>query len=336
LLGPWPLALGPVPTGMTTPPIHVAVAVIQDDQGRVLLSRRPEGVHQGGLWEFPGGKLEEGEDLAQGLIREIREELGLRVISYRPLISVVHHYPDKSVKLDVHRVTDFVGTPHGREGQPLAWVAPDALTDYPMPAADGPIINAVRLPDTYLITGPDPEAGDSFLKRLEHVLCRGVRLVQFRAPGLNRDAFIGLAHQALKRCREHGAALLLNGDPEWVKLTGADGVHLNSRRLTALESRPLGSDQWVGASCHNAVDLHHAQRLGLDFAVLSPVMPTGSHPDARPMGWSAFQQLVSKISIPVFALGGMERGHLVEAWDRGAQGIAGIRGVGWGNTGPRA
>ena len=226
-------------------------------------------------------------------------------------------------------MTDFTGSPHGREGQPLAWVAPDALTDYPMPAADGPIINAVRLPDAYLITGPDPEARGSFLQRLEQVLNEGVRLVQLRAPGLDRDAFIGLAHQALKRCRAHGAALLLNGDPEWVKLTGADGVHLNSRRLTVLESRPLGSEKWVGASCHNAVDLHRAQRLGLDFAVLSPVMPTSSHPGAKPLGWLDFQQLVSNTSIPVFALGGMERQHLREARDRGAQGIAAIRGLGW-------
>ena len=321
---------------MTPPPIHVAVAVIEDDQGRILLSRRPEGVHQGGLWEFPGGKVEEGEDLAQGLRREIREELGLRVVSHRPLINLIHHYPDKLVRLNVHRVTDFSGSPHGREGQPLAWVTPDALADYPMPAADGPIINAVRLPDTYLITGPDPEARDSFLQRLEHVLNEGMRLVQLRAPGLDRDAFVGLAHQALVRCRAHGAVLLLNGDPDWVKQTGADGVHLNSRRLMALESRPLGSDKWVAASCHNALQLQHAQQLGMDFAVLSPVMRTTSHPAANPMGWWDFQQLVSSISIPVFALGGMERWHLVEAWNRGAQGIAGIRGLGWGNTGPRA
>jgi len=321
---------------VTLPPIHVAVAVIEDDQGRILLSRRPEGVHQGGLWEFPGGKIEEGEDLARGLVREIREELGLRVVSHRPLITVTHQYPDKTVLLDVHRVTAFSGSPHGREGQPLAWVVPEMLTDYPMPAADRPIINAIKLPGTYLITGPDPADGDSFLRRLEQALRGGVRLVQLRAPELNRDAFIGLAHQALACCRAHGAVLLLNGDPDLVKLTGADGLHLNSLRLMALETRPLDREKWVGASCHDARELRHAQRLGLDFAVLSPVMPTASHPDARPMGWPGFQRLVSEISIPVFALGGMDLQHLWEAWQRGAQGIAGIRGLGWGETGPRA
>ena len=321
-------------------PIHVAVAVIEDDQGRILLTRRPEGVHQGGLWEFPGGKIEEGEDLALGLEREIREELGLQVLSHRPLITVTHHYSDKSVLLDVHRVTAFSGSPHGREGQPLAWVKPEMLRDYPMPAADRPIINAVKLPGTYLITGPDPADRVSFLRCLELALQGGGRLVQLRAPELDRETFIGLAHQALACCRAHGAALLLNGDPEWAKLTGADGVHLNSRRLMALETRPLDNTKWVGASCHDALELSHAQRLGLDFAVLSPVMPTTSHPGARPMGWPAFQRLVSEISLPVFALGGMERHHLQEAWNRGAQGIAGIRGLGWGDRaegqGPRA
>ena len=322
------------------PPIHVAVAVIEDDQGRVLLSRRPEGVHQGGLWEFPGGKIEEGEDLALGLVREIGEELGLQVLSHRPLITVTHHYSDKSALLDVHRVTAFSGSPHGREGQPLAWVTPETLTDYPMPAADRPIINAIKLPCTYLITGPDPADSVSFLRRLEPALQGGERLVQLRAPELDRNAFIGLAHQALARCRAQGAVLLLNGDPDWVKLTGADGVHLNSRRLMALETRPLDSAKWVGASCHDALELRHAQRLGLDFAVLSPVMRTASHPGARTLGWPGFQQLVSQVSLPVFALGGMERQLLPEAWSRGAQGIAGIRGLGWEyraeGRGPRA
>ena len=99
--------------------VHVAVAVIQDALGRVLLSRRPEQVHQGGLWEFPGGKLEQGESLSHALRREILEELGLQVMDHQPLIAITHHYPDRSVLLDVHRVTEYLGEPHGLEDQPL-------------------------------------------------------------------------------------------------------------------------------------------------------------------------------------------------------------------------
>ena len=135
--------------------MHVAVAVIQDSSGRILLSRRADHAHQGGLWEFPGGKLDPGETLAQALKREIREELGIEVQSHSPLIRINHRYPDRSVLLDVHRVTAYSGVPEGREGQPLVWVAPESMRDYPMPAADRPIVTALRLPDSYLITGQD-------------------------------------------------------------------------------------------------------------------------------------------------------------------------------------
>ena len=83
--------------------IHVAVGAVVDECGRVLVTRRPDHVHQGGLWEFPGGKLEPGEDLARGLERELREELGIRVGSSEPLIRVQHDYGDRCVLLDVCR-----------------------------------------------------------------------------------------------------------------------------------------------------------------------------------------------------------------------------------------
>ena len=110
--------------------LHVAVAVIADDQSRILLARRHHNVHQGGLWEFPGGKLEPRETLADALRRECREELGIEVRAHRPLISIRHDYPDRRVLLDVHRVTEYQGEPRGLEGQPLAWVASSDLGDY--------------------------------------------------------------------------------------------------------------------------------------------------------------------------------------------------------------
>lgn len=137
-------------------PIHVVAAALQDAQGRVLIARRPLGVHQGGLWEFPGGKLEPGEMPLRGLARELEEELGIRVLASRPLIRVHHDYGDRRVLLDVHRVTGFAGEPVGREGQPLAWRHPEDLDPGCFPAADGPIISALRLPPLYFITSDDP------------------------------------------------------------------------------------------------------------------------------------------------------------------------------------
>jgi len=308
-------------------PLHVAVAVIEDDQGRVLLSRRPEHVHQGGLWEFPGGKLESGEALGQALQREIREELGLKVYSHRPLIRVTHHYPDKSVLLDVHRVTGFSGEARGREGQPLVWVAPDSLERYPLPAADRPIVSAIKLPSRYLITGSDPTQLPLFLQRLEGALKRGLRLVQLRATELGEDDFHECAATALRLCHRYKAELILNAPVEWVMALGADGIHLNSRRLMSLDCRPLSAAKWVAASCHNESELAQARRLNVDFALLSPVQATTSHPHAKPLGWRRFQVLIAEAPFPVYALGGMTPDLIETAWAHGGQGIAAIRGL---------
>ena len=124
--------------------VHVAVGVILDDLGRVLISRRAENAHQGGLWEFPGGKVEAGESLAVALARELREELDIDIGPGEPLLEIHHDYGDKAVLLDVHVIRAFRGQPRGLENQPLAWVHPDSLSDYAFPAANVPIIEAVQ------------------------------------------------------------------------------------------------------------------------------------------------------------------------------------------------
>ncbi len=311
-------------------PINVAVAVIQDDGGRVLLSRRPEHTHQGGLWEFPGGKVEAGESTAQALRREIREELGIEVSGHFPLIVVEHSYGDRRVRLDVHRVLNYQGEPKGLEGQPLMWVAPESLTGYPMPDADRPICNAIRLPHEYLITGQDPRDVDAFLIRLEAALARGIRLVQLRAPELEQEAYRRLAQRVQVCCRAHAATLMLNSPPDVVSELNADGVHLNSERLMQLSERPLTEDKWVAASCHTPEELQHAVEIGVDFCVLSPVLLTATHPEATPLGWRRFQAWVDQVSVPVFALGGMRAGDTQSARIHGAQGIAAV-GALWGS-----
>jgi len=129
-------------------------------------------------------------------------------------------------------------------------------------------------------------------------------------------------------CRHQGLALLLNGDPGLVKQTGAAGVHLNSQRLMALVHRPLPEAAWVAASCHNPNEIRQAELIGVDFVLLSPVLPTISHPDAQPLGWERFGEWADQANLPVFALGGMTRDHLEQARQQGGQGVAGIRGFG--------
>src|SRR5690606_31469442 len=118
--------------------VHVAVAVIFDAADRVLVSQRARHLHQGGLWEFPGGKVEAGETVRQALDREIAEELGLDVLQAEPLLDIRHDYPDKAVLLDVWCVREFDGEPHGREGQPWQWIEAGALHTLAFPAANAP------------------------------------------------------------------------------------------------------------------------------------------------------------------------------------------------------
>ncbi len=307
------------------PVIRVAVGVLYDSQGRVLITRRPEHVHQGGLWEFPGGKVEPGESVLQALARELHEELGVELRSARPLIRIHHTYLDKSVLLDVWRIQNYVGEPLGLEGQPLDWLAPDALLDHDLPAADKPIVNALRLPSDYLITGEPPDRPQIFLQRLEQALRQGIRLVQLRAKPLSESCLLDLYRQAHDLARNYQAMVLLNGSPEQARSVDADGLHLDSRRLLSLKHRPLGRDRWVAASCHNATELEQAQRLEIDFVVIAPVAMTTTHPQAVPLGWNRFQNLTEQASMPIYALGGMKPTDMPQAWACGAQGIAAIR-----------
>lgn len=123
-------------------PLHVAVGVILDPDRKILITRRSPGAHQGGLWEFPGGKVEAGESLEVALARELLEELGIDIGRTTPLLQIRHDYADKSVFLDVHVVWEFTGNARGLEQQPLAWVAPGDLAGYAFPEANAAIVEA--------------------------------------------------------------------------------------------------------------------------------------------------------------------------------------------------
>ena len=125
-------------------PDHVAVAAIINTNEEVLLSLRQSHQHQGGLWEFPGGKVECGEAVVDALQREIDEELGLTITQAQPLIKVPYDYDDKSVLLDVWQVEQFDGIPQGQEGQTLRWCAISELIAGDFPAANVPIIAALQ------------------------------------------------------------------------------------------------------------------------------------------------------------------------------------------------
>ncbi|BFM19701.1 Nudix family hydrolase [Gilvimarinus japonicus] len=302
--------------------VHVAVGVITDANGKILIAKRPQVAHQGGLWEFPGGKVEPGETVQQALTRELFEELDVQCSDFVPVIQISHDYGDKQVLLDVYRVVSFTGTAIGKEGQPLNWVSPSELGSYPFPAANYPIVNALQLPDRLVITG-DFASQPECLARVDACLVRGAKLLQLRAPELEQEAFIRLAQRVLARCHREGAKLVINADPS--QPFTADGVHLNGKRLSDMSERPPAlADLLVGASCHSAQDIHKANRLGLDYIFLSPVQPSASHPNAKPLGWAAFAEFTAFAKMPVYALGGMSDDNILTAKEAGGQGVAGI------------
>lgn len=300
--------------------LHVAVGVIRNDEGRILITRRAQNAHQGGLWEFPGGKLEAGEPVLQALARELAEELGIQVQTASPLIKIKHDYGDRQVLLDVWNVTAFAGQASGREGQAMRWIAAEQFDEFRFPAANLPIIAAAQLPCYYAILEGRNVA--EVLDNCSRILAAGVKLLQFRVKSLPAVDLPAVLEQVSRHCQQHQADLLVNSDLP-VAADSAQGLHLSSRALLACSRRPNGY-RWVAASCHNLHELQRAETLGLDFAVLAPVQPTASHPDAPPLGWEKTTDLLDQINLPVFALGGLDRRDLNQALAAGAQGIAGI------------
>lgn len=304
--------------------IHVVAGVIRNQQGEILTTLRHDHLHQGGLWEFPGGKLEQGESRLEGLQRELKEELSIEVDSATPLIQVPHHYEDRSVLLDVWEVSAFSGEPTGVEEQQLRWSSLETLKVEDFPAADRPVLMALHLSERYLITGK-AENREAFLNKLEQALQQGIRLVQFRAPELEPAPYLDLAAAVVEVVHRHGAKVLLNGDPEWVEQVGADGIHLNGHRLKTLQARPVDDEKLISASLHNREEITRAAEIGVDFAVLSAVLPTKTHPDRQPLGWEKFSELVAEAPYPIFALGGVDQRHIEPARQQGGQGVAAIR-----------
>ncbi|CAG0124903.1 CTP pyrophosphohydrolase [Rhodocyclaceae bacterium] len=336
--------------------VEVAAAVLQKPDGSFLLAQRPPDKIWAGYWEFPGGKVEPGETPHHALVRELREELGIEVETAYPWVTRVFTYPHATVRLNFFRVTAWSGEMHPHEGQEFAWqrlphvdplqensvssfprrrepslIKPldsrlrgnDGITVSPVLPANAPILRALELPALYAISNVKELGEEAFMQRLEAALRNGLRLVQLREKNYSREALRELALKMLPLMKQYGARLLINADIELAREIGADGVHLNGGQLAELHERP--AVEWCAASCHNATELRRAEELGCDFAVLSPVLPTLSHPGEPALGWEKFSRIAMGCSIPVYALGGLQLADRETAWQHGAHGIALLR-----------
>jgi len=298
----------------------VAVAVVKNEKGQILISQRKLDVHQGGLWEFPGGKFEKQETAHQALVRELKEELNITAVSSIPLINVCFDYPAVNVRLHVRIVESFIGNVEGLEGQLFKWVGANQLVHYTFPEANKNILKAIGLTRHYpIINSSDIR---EVLAQLDSLAEQGMNLVQIRAKELLEGQAEYFFSQLKERCAQLRVGYLVNSAVIQIN-ENQGGVHLTSVDLMKAKSRPECAG-YVAASCHNLKELQYAELLGVDFAVLSPVKETKSHPSVELLGWNQFEQLLAQVNIPVFALGGVGRFDMNQALNSGAQGLSGI------------
>ena len=122
--------------------VHVAVGVVLRDK-QILLAKRHGHLHQGGKWEFPGGKVEADEQVTDALVRELQEEIGITATVTSPFMTLSYDYPEKQVYLDIHLVTEFTGQEQGAEGQEIRWVSFAELPSLAFPDANKPILDKI-------------------------------------------------------------------------------------------------------------------------------------------------------------------------------------------------
>lgn len=309
----------------TQPQINVAVGLIVR-AGQVLIAWRDSSQHQGGRYEFSGGKVDAGESVPTALARELAEELAIQVQSCRFVRRLTYRYPEKTVCLHVYRVDQFSGEPQGAEGQPIKWVTPSDLWDYQFPDANRPILRAAQLPDLYVISH-DVSAFDT----LETWLAYHVQTVvpdawlYVRVPTLALNAQPALIDQLQQQRPD--LKLVISAALYELNLPIA-GYHLRHADLLPLKALPHRDEQqlWF-ASVHDTASITTADLLGVDAMILGAVLPTASHPEQAGIGWDRFQHLASLANCPVYALGGQSPATLSTAQQHAGYGVAGIRGM---------
>ena len=309
--------------------VEVAAAVmLRADSSEFLLAQRPEGKVYAGYWEFPGGKVEPGESVRDALIRELHEELGITVTACSPWLTRQFTYPHATVRLSFWRVTAWtgeIGITAPLEHAAVHWLKTGKTADVtPILPANDPILKALALPTQMAITNAEQEGVERQLERLEEALHAGLRLIQLRDKTLSPAHRLWFAEAVMQLARSHDALVVVNDDAELARRIGAAGLHLSATALSTSKERP--DFAWVGASCHSAEEIARAGELGLDYALLGPVLATPTHPENPGLGWTEFARRITGNTLPVFALGGMRPDMQGEAQQHGAHGIALMRG----------
>jgi 8-oxo-dGTP diphosphatase len=305
---------------MPSAPIDVAVAIVQAEDGRVLMTERTARQLSAGYWEFPGGKVDPGETPEQAAVRELAEEVGITAQAVRPWIHYAHDFRLRRLRLYFHRIERWSGTVQGREGQRFAWVDPRNPEVAPILPSIDRVLLALGLPEVYAVSDSHRHGGpEHVLKLLPPALRAGLQLIQIREPAMAPDQRVLFARRVASLAAPYGARVLLAGSALEAARAGLRGTHATAAELRRTTSRPTVKF-WI-ASCHDQADLARAEALGADAVVLSPILPSSAHPDRPPLGWDGLARLAASARLPVYAQGGVSRASLPDARRAGAVGI---------------
>jgi len=308
--------------------IRVVVGILYNsDKDKVLITKRTSGKFLEGYWEFPGGKVKNNEDSFSALSREFNEELGVTIKTASRLVEINHDYPEEKVLLDVWKIHDWDGVPSNLENQEINWSDLKDLINYKFPEANRHIIQTLHLPDIYAISQESYKNYPNLFSEVVNYFNSGLKIFQLRLDFEKNDIFKKNIKKLHQEAKKNDVKLILNGIPSDIESYAIDGIHLKAKDLLKCSSRPFSEDYILGASCHNEIELEQARTLRVNYAFLSPILTTNSHPEQNSMGWNNFKILVEQVNFPVYALGGISLSDLKKAKENGAYGIAMISGM---------